>query len=258
MNNQMQIFEHRDFGKVRVIEINGVPWFVGKDVTDILGYTNSRKAIGDHVDTEDKGVTKCDTLGGKQSLSVINESGMYSLILSSKLPQAKAFKRWVTSEVLPMIRKHGAYITQDTLSQMMGSAEFTENLLDALADEYAKNIALEDKIDELAPKARFCDKVLLSGDTLQTSIIAKDYGMTAIAFNRLLHDLGIQYRMGNTWLLYKEYADKGFTKTKTYYTPGGTAVVHTYWLQKGRKFLYEILSLAGIYPQTAPGRAYIV
>jgi anti-repressor protein len=108
--NQLQVFQNAEFGKVRTVAIDGEPWLVGKDVAEILGYSNTRKAIADHVDDEDKGVTKCDTLGGKQDLTVINESGLYSLVIGSKLPTAKKFKRWVTSEVLPTIRKTGAYV----------------------------------------------------------------------------------------------------------------------------------------------------
>lgn len=122
---EMRIFENAEFGRVRTAEINGEPYFVGKDVADILGYTNPRKAIIDHVDDEDKGVTKCDTLGGIQEVTVINESGVYSLIFSSKLPGAKRFKRWVTSEVLPSIRKTGGYDTKQseinkTIFEMLG------------------------------------------------------------------------------------------------------------------------------------------
>ena len=101
--NELQIFKNEDFGEIRSLIVDNEPWFVGKDVANILGYSNTRKAINDHVDEEDKGVTKCDTLGGKQDLIVINESGLYSLILSSKLATAKKFKRWVTSEVLSLI-----------------------------------------------------------------------------------------------------------------------------------------------------------
>lgn len=108
----VQIFNNPEFGDVRVVMQDGEPWFVGKDVTKILGYTNPSKAIADHVDVEDKGVTKCYTPGGVQNLTGINESGLYSLILSSKLPSAKKFKRWVTSEVLPAIRKTGGYVDQ--------------------------------------------------------------------------------------------------------------------------------------------------
>ena len=107
--NDLQIFKNEQFGTVRTVEIDGEPWFVGKDVAECLDYSNSRKALTDHVDNEDKGVTKCDTLGGKQNLTIINESGLYSLILGSKLPTAKQFKRWITAEVIPSIRKTGSY-----------------------------------------------------------------------------------------------------------------------------------------------------
>lgn len=107
--NEVQVFNNANFGQVRSMMIDGEPWFVGKDVAEALGYTNSNKALVDHVDIEDKGVTKCYTLGGMQNLTVINESGLYSLIMSSKLSKAKEFKRWVTSEVLPTIRKTGSY-----------------------------------------------------------------------------------------------------------------------------------------------------
>jgi len=249
MKNQVQIFKNDNFGQIRVIEIDGTPWFVGKDVTDILSYANSRKALIDHVDDEDKNtVTIRDGIPGNPNKTIINESGLYCLILSSKQPQAKAFRRWVTSEVLPTIRKHGAYITEETLEKMLGSHEFLADLLDALADEHAVNVLLEGRISELTPKAHYCDRVLDSGETLPISIIAKDYGMSAMAFNRLLYELGIQYRLGTTWLLYQEYAGKGYTKSKTYYTPKGECVVHTYWLQRGRQFLYEKLATVGIFP----------
>lgn len=116
MNNLVQnleVFENEEFGPVRATTINNEPWFVGKDIASILGYANTSDALKKHVDKEDKGVAKCDTLGGKQTLTVINESGLYSLILSSKLPNAKKFKRWVTSDVLPSIRKTGGYIPHD-------------------------------------------------------------------------------------------------------------------------------------------------
>ena len=105
-----EIYKNAEFGEIRTMDINGEPWFVGKDVAEALGYSNARKAVLVHVDAEDKGVTKWDTLGGTQQMTIINESGLYSLILSSKLPSAKEFKHWVTSEVLPSIRKNGAYI----------------------------------------------------------------------------------------------------------------------------------------------------
>jgi prophage antirepressor-like protein len=266
MDSRLQIFEHEEFGKVRVVKISDQPWFVGNDVASILGYTNPRDAIRKHVYDEDRGVASCDTPGGKQKMSVINESGLYSLVLLSKLPQAKSFRRWVTSEVLPSIRKHGAYATEDVLDEMSRNPKFTEALIEALAEEHAKNITLENEVDvlegknailedtvvALSPKARYCSLVLLSGEAVQTSIVAKDYGMSAAAFNRMLHDLGIQYKIGSTWLLYQKYANKGYTKSKTFYTAKGECVIHTYWLQKGRRFLYEKLAKVEIYPLLEP------
>ena len=117
--NQLDIFRNREFGEIRTVTIDGEPWFVGKDVAEILGYSNPRDTLAKHVDDEDKGVAKCDTLGGIQDLTIINESGLYSLILSSKMATAKRFKRWVTSEVLPQIRKNGSYQKRLTPEQMM-------------------------------------------------------------------------------------------------------------------------------------------
>ena len=128
--NELQIFKNDEFGEIRTVEISGEPWFVGKDVAEVLGYSNPRDALSKHVDSEDKGVAKCDTLGGSQELTIINESGLYSLILSSKLPNAKAFKKWVTSEVLPSIRKHGGYIS--------GQAEMSPEELMARALQVAQ------------------------------------------------------------------------------------------------------------------------
>ena len=112
----LQVFANAEFGEIRTLEIDGQPWFVGRDVAEVLGYSNTSKALKDHVDDEDKGVTKRYTLGGKQNLTIINESGLYSLILSSKLPQAKAFKRWATNDVLPAIRNHGSYVVPSNMS----------------------------------------------------------------------------------------------------------------------------------------------
>ncbi|MDD6134043.1 MAG: Bro-N domain-containing protein [Selenomonadaceae bacterium] len=128
MGKEIQIFNNPEFGDVRVMDIEGEPWLVGKDVAEKLGYTNTRKAIADHVDEEDKGVTKCDTLGGKQDLTIINESGLYALVFGSKLPTAKKFKHWVTSEVLPAIRKTGSY--QKPMSQVEILAQAAQQLVE--------------------------------------------------------------------------------------------------------------------------------
>ncbi len=153
--------------EVRTVTINNEPYFVGKDVASILGYANTRKALIDHVDEEDKGVTKCDTLGGTQNMTIINESGLYSLILSSKLPQAKEFKRWVTTEVLPTIRKHGAYLTDSKIEEVLLSPETIVNLATQLKDEREARKQLQIVNSQLAvdnqimqPKAKYFDDLV--------------------------------------------------------------------------------------------------
>lgn len=249
MKNQLQVFENKDFGKIRVVEIDGMPWFAGKDVTSILGYGNGSRDINRHVDNEDRqnyrnGTSEINNRG----ITVINESGLYSLILSSKLPKAKEFKRWVTSEILPSIRKHGAYVTDEVLEAAIKSQDFAFDLFRKLLTEKGRNIALQGEVNSLAPKAQYCDIILQCKNTVPVSIIAKDYGYSAVAFNRLLHNLRIQYKMSGIWLLYQRFAGEGYTQSRTYYTTDGIAVVHTHWTQKGRMFLYNTLRREGILP----------
>lgn len=227
MQNTLQRFLHPEFGTIRTILIDGLPWFVGKDVADALGYSNARDALSKRVDAEDKGVANCDTHGGLQNVTIINESGLYSLILSSKLPTARKFKRWVTSEVLPSIRKNGAYVTKDVLDSVLEDPELALVLLRKLREEQGRTDALMDRVEELAPKARYCDMILQCRNAVPITLVAKDYGMSAIAFNRLLHHLGIQHKIGSAWVLYQKYAGKGYTRSRTYYEPGGFAVLHT-------------------------------
>lgn len=169
--NEIQIFNNKEFGSIRTVNIDGEPWFVGKDVAEALGYSNSRKALADHVHDDDKGVTKCDTLGGKQDLTVINESGLYALIFGSKLESAKRFKHWVTSEVLPAVYHNGGYIQgQENLSdtELMAKA-----ILVAQKTIEQKNQIIEkqkEKIEQDRPKAIFADAVSAS----ETSILVGD------------------------------------------------------------------------------------
>lgn len=165
--NQLQVFTNQQFGQIRVVAQNGEPWFVGKDVADVLGYKNPRKAMIDHVDEEDKGVTKCDTLGGKQNTVTINESGLYSLILSSKLPTAKKFKHWVTSDVIPSIRKSGGYIVRQ---ETMTDAELMAKAL------LVAQRQIEDRerlIEEMKPAKIFADAVCASEQTILVGDLAK-------------------------------------------------------------------------------------
>ncbi len=253
---ELQVYKNAEFGSVRTTTIGGQPYFVGKDVAGILGYSNTRKALIDHIDEEDKGVTKCDTLGGKQDLIIINESGLYSLILSSKMPNAKKFKRWVTSEVLPAIRKHGLYATDDLIANPdLAIAAFT-----ALKVEREKNKELmaavaigQQQIAEMKPKATYYDVVLKCRDAVNISVIAKDYGWSAMRMNEYLHEKGIQFKQGDIWLLYQKYAPNGYTKTNTHIYEDSKGIkhtkVHTKWTQKGRLFIYEQLKADWIYPQ---------
>lgn len=165
--NNIKIFENPEFGSIRTVEQNGEPWLSGKDVAAALGYSNPRKAIADHVDEEDKGVTNCYTLGGNQNMTVINESGLYSLILSSKLPTAKKFKHWVTSEILPSIRKTGGYISgQENMSD-------SELMAKALLVAQRQIEQRDARIAEMQPKALFADSVCASKSSILVGELAK-------------------------------------------------------------------------------------
>ncbi|GFH40256.1 phage antirepressor [Pseudolactococcus insecticola] len=261
MNKELQIFNNLEFGEIRTTVVNEEPMFVGKDVASILGYSNTRKALADHVDAEDKdGVTIRDAIGREQTVISINESGLYSLILSSKMPNAKKFKRWVTSEVLPAIRKHGVYAVEE----LINNPDLAIAALTALKDERDKNSLLNQKlaiqnqqISELKPKATYYDVILQCKDLVAISVIAKDYGWTANKMNQFLHSKGIQFKQGRIWLLYKKFAEQGYTSTKTHSYDGkdGTmhSNIHTYWTQKGRLFIYDLLKIDGILPMIERG-----
>ena len=168
--NELEIFKNEEFGEIRTITINNEPWFVSKDVAFVLGYSNPRDAISKHVDVEDKGVAKCDTLGGSQDLTVINESGLYSLILSSKLPKAKEFKHWVTSEVLPTIRKHGAYMTDEKAFDVLHNANGLADLLQQAAEQLKQK---DVQIERMKPKALFADAVASSKNSILIGELSK-------------------------------------------------------------------------------------
>lgn len=225
-------------------------------MADILGYSNTRDALAKHVDGEDKSdVAIRDAIGRDQSTTVINESGLYSLVLSSKLPAAKAFKRWVTSEVLPTIRRHGLYAIDDIIAD----PDLGIRALLALKAEREARKALEvenkvkdQQIAELKPKASYYDLILQCPSLLSVTEIAKDYGLSAKALNKMLHDLGVQFNQSGVWFLYSKYQSYGYTQTKTqnYSRPDGTqgARTHMYWTQKGRLFLYDLLKRRGVLP----------
>lgn len=275
MTNEIQVFSNEKFGQVRGAMIDGEPWLVGKDIAERLLYSNPQKAIRDHVDSEDRGVNEMDTPGGKQMVVMINESGLYSLIFGSKLDKAKEFKHWVTSEVLPTIRKTGGYVKDSEvfIQNYLPFADDTTKQLFRLTldvvDKQNKQIADQQKelaeksaaIEEMTPKASYYDIVINSPDLIPITIIAKDYGKSGTWLNRKLNEKGIQYRREKTWVLYHQYADKGYVGTKTYAYSGKAygaekhVAINTFWTQKGRLFIYELLKGEGILPIVERGAA---
>lgn len=255
MQNEIQIFNF-DSKDVRTLTINDEPYFVGNDVAGVLGYSNPRDALSRHVDEEDKGVVKLDTLGGKQKQTVINESGVYSLIIFSKLPTAKKFKHWITSEVLPAIRKHGAYMTPDKIDEILSNPDTIISLATQLKQErerrlqeHEQRLIAEQKVNEYEPKASYYDTILQNSSLVTITQIAKDYGMSAVAMNKKLHELGVQFKQGKTWFLYAKYQKNGWTHSKTVPIKHGKGTaMNTEWTQKGRIGIYQILKENGILP----------
>lgn len=233
---------------VRTVTINNEPYFVGKDVAGVLGYQNGSRDVNRHVDEEDKLKYRFGTSGQDREMIIINESGLYSLILSSKLPQAKEFKRWVTSEVLPTIRKHGMYATD----QLLNDPDLAIAAFQALKDERAKVVKLEAELALAQEQARYFDIILESKGAVRVTQIAADYGMSARKFNAILHDLGVQYKVNGQWILYKKHIGKGYVDSSTfdYKDKNGQDQVNmtTTWTQKGRLFLYELLKANDILP----------
>lgn len=251
-DNKLEIFKSEEFGEIRSITIKNEPYFVGKDIAEILKYTNPQKALRDHVDAEDKTVNDSFTVNGTRGI-LINESGLYSLIMSSKLPIARKFKRWITNEVLPSIRKNGGYIQgQEELSddELISKALLVANR--KIEEKNKILIEKEAEIKQLKPKAKYCDLILQNPSTITVTSIAKDYGMSGIAFNQLLHELGIQYKQSQQWFLFAKYQNQGYThgKTTQFYRNNGTVdyKINTEWTQKGRLFLYNKLKENGYIP----------
>ena len=261
--NNLQPFNNPEFGTIRTLEKDNEVWFIGKDVAEILGYSNTRDALTKHVDSEDKAGVAIHDGRQNRSMIIINESGLYSLVLSSKLPTAKKFKRWVTSEVLPSIRKHGIYATTQTIETMLADPDNAIKVFTALKEERAKRIEQEkqiatltaenqmqaQQIAEFKPKAEYVDIILQSTDTVTTTQIAFDYGMSARELNKILHDEKIQHKVNNQWILYKDMMNKGYTKSETIPITRSDGrqetKMYTKWTQKGRLKIHEILTQLG-------------
>lgn len=237
--NEIQLFNNDEFGQVRVVEIDGEPWFVAADVCRVLEIGNPSQALT-RLDADEKGIISIDTRGGEQPMCIINESGLYALTITSRKPYAKKFRKWLTGEVAVSIRKHGAYMTPDTIEKVLLNPDFIIKLATELKNERAKNAILQ-------PKADYYDAVLSSEDAVPVTIIAKEYGMSGVTFNKLLNSEQIQYVRDNVWVLYRKYDNRGYTVTKTLLT-GNQTRMHTYWTQRGREFIYHFLKARGIVP----------
>lgn len=260
--NNLQLFNFEG-NEVRTLKIDDEPYFVGKDVTKILGYKNSSKALSDHVDEEDKLNNETLSSLGQRGGWLVNESGLYSLILSSKMPNAKRFKHWVTSEVLPAIRKYGAYMTDQKAFNVVNNKDGLADLLQQAADQLkekdikieeveAKNKNLTIQLEESNKKASYLDVILGTPDLLATTQIAADYGYSAMAFNKLLKFVGIQHKVNGQWILYKAYMGKGYVASKAFtfqdHRGRDRSRTTTYWTQAGRKLIYDVLKENEILP----------
>lgn len=240
----LQIFKNDTFGQVRILEKDNELWFVAKDVCDCLGLGDTSKAVG-RLDADEKGTNSIPTPGGHQNLLTVNEYGLYSLVLSSRKPEAKEFKRWITHDVIPQIRKTGTY--------SMNIPKSLPEALRAYANEVESHNATkaivaqqEQQIAEFKPVKDYVDKILSSKSCLTITQIAADYGMSAQELNKILHEAGIQRKVGDQWILYKQHMSKGFTKSETFTfcrSDGRLdSKITTKWTQKGRLEIHNILS----------------
>jgi prophage antirepressor-like protein len=265
--NEVKIFENEEFGKVRtLIEGEDKVLFCGTDVAQALGYSNTTDALKRHCRCIVKREVPHPQSPEKNlETNFIPESDVYRLIFGSKLEDAEKFQNWIFDDVIPTIRKTGGYVSNDELfieTYFSQVEESTKAMLRAtlatVREVNEKNRQLEQtvgvqsqQIAELQPKATYYDVVLQCEDLISITAIAKDYGKSARWMNNYLHEKGVQYRQGDIWLLYQTYAERGYTSTKTFkYDDGGEnhVKVHTYWTQKGRLFIYELMKSDGHLP----------
>lgn len=253
--NELQLFNSPDFGEVRVVmSAENEPLFCALDVAKALAYKNPAKAVIQHC----KGVTVLETPtgGGIQQVKFITEPNVYRLVMKSKAPKAELFQDWVYNEVLPSIRKHGAYATPVTIDRMIADPDFAIQLLMNLKDERQKRIEAEnqvlqlsDKVEMLTPKAKYCEVILASRGSLAVTQVAKDYGMSPQELNNRLHALGVQYKVNGQWVLYAKYQGCGYTDSRTGMKRNSNGSwIGTMWTQAGRMFIYNKLKEANVLP----------
>lgn len=261
--NNLRIFNNPEFGQIRMVEINDKSYAVGNDVARALEYAEPHKAIANHCRG---GITYpvTDALGREQETKVIPEGDIYRLIVKAAdqsknaviKEKAERFERWIFDDVLPTIHRHGLYATDNVIEKVICNPDFGIQLLYELKAEREKRQQFELQtaqqsqiIQELSPKASYYDLVLQNKSLLSITQIAKDYGMSGTELNKTLHELGVQYKQSGVWLLYSHYAANGYTQSKTHVIDAERNAFHTYWTQKGRLFIYDLLkSKKGILP----------
>lgn len=259
MDNNIQIFNNEELGTIRIMGTPDAPLFCLGDVCKMLGLRQGhvRERLDDGVVSTEPIL---DSLGREQVANFVTEDGLYDVILDSRKPEAKRFRKWVTSEVLPTIRKHGAYMTKDTLERAIAEPDFLIQLATTLKEEKAKRLEAEQQceaqkqiIGEMEKKVSYLDLILSSTSTMTITQIAQDYGMSGQRMNKLLHGLRIQYKVGEQWILYAEYKDKCYVSSETIHFMTNEGVpyttLNTKWTQKGRLFLYDILKKEGVLPK---------
>lgn len=259
MDNNIQIFNNEELGTIRIMGTPDAPLFCLGDVCKMLGLKSwhVKERLGDNIVSTE---VISDSLGRQRVVNFITEDGLYDVILDSRKPEAKRFRKWVTSEVLPTIRKHGAYMTKDALERAITEPDFLIQLATTLKEEKAKRLEAEQQcevqkqiIGEMEKKVSYLDLILSSTSTMTITQIAQDYGMSGQRMNKLLHGLRIQYKVGEQWILYAEYKDKCYVSSETilFMTNEGVpcTTLNTKWTQKGRLFLYDILKKEGILPK---------
>ena len=259
MDNNIQIFNNEELGMIRIMGTPDAPLFCLVDVCKVLGLQAAAvmRRLDDGVISSHPIL---DSVGREQVANFVTEDGLYDVILDSRKPEAKRFRKWVTSEVLPTIRKHGAYMTKDALERAIAEPDFLIQLATTLKEEKAKRLEAEQQceaqkqiIGEMEKKVSYLDLILSSTSTMTITQIAQDYGMSGQKMNKLLHGLHIQYKVSDQWILYAEYKDKCYVSSETihFVTSEGVpcTTLNTKWTQKGRLFLYDILKKEGILPK---------
>lgn len=250
--SDIKIFKNNKFGEIRTALVNDNPYFMLSDVCKILELNNVSQ-VRKRLKKDGVIINEViDSLGRKQNSNFIDESNLYKVIFQSRKQEAEEFTDWITSEVLPSIRKHGAYLTDDVMDQILGNPDFGIKLLSELKAEREEKERLkltttkqQQIIGELKPRADYTDRILKNKGLVTITQIAKDYGMSGQAMNDLLHGLKVQYKQSGQWLLYRNHQGKGYTHSQTIEITrrDGTPDIkmNTKWTQKGRLFLYELL-----------------